>query len=164
MERQDHPFQPVYDGNSRILILGTMPSRASRKNQFYYGHPQNRFWKVLAALLKVEPPQTNEEKRALLISNRIALWDVLNSCLIESSEDSSIREPVCNDFEKILKTGLISKVFTNGEKADSLYLSLAYPKTGVMSICLPSTSRANGRYGFDKLIFEWSIILEYLNI
>ena len=164
MDRLYHPFQPIYDKNSRILILGTMPSYASRMNEFYYGHPQNRFWRVLAAILDTEPPQTIEERRALLISNGIALWDVLKSCLIESSEDSSIREPVCNDFGDILKTTEIRMVFTNGKKADSIYISQAYFQTGIKSACLPSTSPANGRYRFEKLVSEWRIILGYLNM
>lgn len=162
MDRFFHPFPPVYDRNSRILVLGTFPSIASRKNQFFYGHPQNRFWKVLSIILGAELPETVDEKKELLLSHGIALWDVLKSCVIELSDDSSIREPVCNDFSRIFETGGIHAVFTNGKKADLLYRSLAFHQTGMMSVCLPSTSPANRCIGFDKLVGEWSVIRDYL--
>lgn len=158
----NHPFPPVYDSGSRILILGTMPSRASRMNQFYYGHPQNRFWKVLAAVLGDEVPMTVESRKAFLLSHGIALWDVLKSCNIRLSQDSSIREPVCNDFGDIIRTAAIRMIFTNGKKADELYRRFALPQTGINSVCLPSTSPANQRYSFAMLVAEWRKITEYL--
>lgn len=157
-----HPFPPVYDKNSRVLILGTMPSVASRKNQFYYGHPQNRFWRVLSAVLGTRLPETVQEKRELLLSYGIALWDVLASCRIELSKDSSIKDPVVNDFAPLLDNTRICAIYTNGRKAGSLYHRLAYPRTGIASTTLPSTSPANAQYGLDKLIEEWMVIRDNL--
>lgn len=155
-----HPFEPIYDCNSRILILGTMPSVASRQNNFYYSHPQNRFWKVLSAVLGVPQPETIEEKRGMLIRHGIAIWDVLESCRIRLSQDSSIKDPVANDFGPILKNSRIRAIYTNGTKAGSLYHKLVYPHTGIKGIVLPSTSPANARYSLEKLIEAWKVILE----
>ena len=117
-----HEFGPVYNEKSKILILGSFPSVKSREIQFYYGHPQNRFWKVLAHILDEEVPQTIDEKKALLLENQIALWDVIESCSIIGSSDTSIKDVVVNDFSKILAESEIEKIFVNGTKAYELYL------------------------------------------
>ncbi|HBR04061.1 MAG TPA: DNA-deoxyinosine glycosylase [Ruminiclostridium sp.] len=157
-----HPFNPVYNTESRILILGTFPSVASRAEQFYYGHPKNRFWKVLSELTGNSLPETVEEKKALLFKKRIALWDVLKSCDIELSKDSSIMNPVVNDFDDILKETSVQAIFTNGKKAEELYKRLCFPKTHVKSRCLPSTSPANASWSYERLLQAWSTILHYI--
>lgn len=163
VDRLINPFPPVYDKDSRILILGTFPSTLSRKNNFYYGNPQNRFWKVLSQILGAECPQSIDEKKELLLAQGIALWDVIKSCVIKSSDDSSIREAVGNDFGGILTTSGIKAVFTNGRKAEILYRRLVLPQTGITSVCLPSTSPANCAMSLDKLVGEWSVIRKDLS-
>ena len=116
-----HTIAPVFDENSKILVLGSFPSVKSREEGFFYGHPQNRFWKVIANAFDTQIPQSIEEKKALLLLNGIALWDVIHSCDIVGSSDSSIKNVVPNDISKILKTANIEKIITNGKKADSLY-------------------------------------------
>lgn len=139
-----HPFAPVFDKNSRVLILGTFPSPKSRENGFYYGHPQNAFWKTLALVLsKPEPEASTEARRAFLLENRVAVWDVLRSCDIEGASDMTIRNPVANDFEAVLKGSEIRTVFTTGKKATALWASLCAGKTGIEAVYLPSTSPAN---------------------
>lgn len=162
-QEQSHPFDPIWNQESQILILGTMPSVLSRRNAFYYGHPQNRFWKVLASLWSLKGFESLEEKKNFLLSHGIALWDVLRSCQIELSKDSSIRDPVANDLSVILQVAPVKKIFTNGRKADELYRRLTYPHTGIEAVCLPSTSPANGRFDFPRLIGEWSVIRQYID-
>lgn len=158
-----HPFDPIYDRTSRILILGTMPSPKSRENQFYYTHPQNRFWRVISELLGEPIPQTNQERTAFLLKNHIALWDVLRSCDIHGAEDSSIRQAAVNDFSKILSHSSIAQVFTTGKKSYDLYNKYCEVQTGIPAIYLPSTSPANqGRYPYERLLEEWKIIKKYL--
>ena len=129
-ERHIHEFGPVFDRNSRILILGSFPSVKSREQQFYYGHPQNRFWKVIAALTGEPLPETIEEKRALLLAHGIALWDVIASCEIAGSSDSSIRNVVPNAIPQLLAETGIQAVFGNGAKACELYEKYVLPETG----------------------------------
>ncbi|MBR2176238.1 MAG: DNA-deoxyinosine glycosylase [Clostridia bacterium] len=165
MERQEiiHTFEPVYNSSSKILILGTMPSPKSRENGFYYGHPQNRFWRVLANLFSETVPQTNEEKRSLVLRHHIALWDVLKSCTIEGADDSSIRSPEPNDIAGLLKKTDIGYIFTTGTKAYSLYNRLCRSKTDIDAIPLPSTSPANRRWYSDQDISEeYRILLAYV--
>lgn len=157
-----HPFEPVYNSYSKILILGTFPSVKSREENFYYGHPQNRFWKVLSGLVGHCLPQGIKEKKAFLVLEKIALWDVLESCEIDASKDSSIRNPVANDLSIVLTNSNIEAIFTNGKKAEELYRRLCYPRTLIESYVLPSTSSANGHYTLERLIKEWSIILKHL--
>lgn len=158
-----HSIQPIFNIDSKILILGTMPSPMSRKNRFYYSHPQNRFWKVISDVLNQETPNTNEEKENFLITNHIALWDVLKSCEIVGADDSSIKNPEVNDLSLILNSTNISAIFTTGIKATSLYKKYNYPKSGIASTYLPSTSPANCRhFTYDKLLIEYSRIKEYL--
>jgi hypoxanthine-DNA glycosylase len=159
-----HTFKPIYDNNSRILILGTMPSVKSREANFYYMHPQNLFWRIIPDILGRPFAETIEEKTRLLLSSRIALWDVLRSCEIEGSLDSSIRKPVPNDLSSILKTASINAIFTNGTKATSLYKTYCEKAAGMSSIYLPSTSPANKKfYNYDTIYKEWSKILDYIN-
>lgn len=157
-----HAFPPVWDAHSRILILGTMPSVKSREQQFYYMHPQNRFWKVLSALLQWEFPQTIDEKKQMLLRSRIALWDVLASCEIEGSADSTIRSPAANDFTPLLRGAPIRAVFTNGRKADKLYRKLSLPQTKLPAACLPSTSPANAAFTLPRLLAAWRAVPEAL--
>ena len=151
-----HPFDPVYDENSRILILGSFPSVRSREENFYYGHPQNRFWKLLSKLYGVPTPQTIEEKKKFLLRRGIALWDVISSCEIENSSDQSIREAVVNDLSEIFKRADIQAVFANGKAAWKLYRK--YHGNNVY--CLPSTSPANATWTMEKLEKTWTIIRE----
>ena len=142
-----HPIPPVFDKNSRVLILGSFPSVRSREVGFFYGHPQNRFWRTLAAVLhEARIPQTTEEKRAFLLSHGIALWDVIASCEIEGSSDASIRNAVPNDLSNILEHAPIERIITTGGTAHRLYQRYLKLQTGVEDICLPSTSPANVRF------------------
>lgn len=164
MERDfiHHPFPAVYAPDSRILILGSFPSVKSREQNFFYGHPQNRFWRVMAALLGAETPQTVEEKRAFLLAHRIALWDVIASCDIAGSSDASIRNSAPNDLSPILRSAPIRQIFTNGGTAHRLYRKLIYPLTGREDVCLPSTSPANAARSLDALIGQWQVVREIL--
>ncbi len=155
MEALTHTFLPVYDGRSRILILGTFPSVKSRENQFYYGHPQNRFWKVTAALAKSPAPQTVEEKKNMLLEGHIAIWDVIASCEIEGSSDSSIRNVVVNDIAGLLQKTNIRAVFCNGGKACELYEKYCEKSCGKKAYKLPSTSPANAAWSLERLIESW---------
>ena len=157
-----HPFKPVYNENSKIIVLGTIPSVKSREENFYYGNPRNRFWKVLSCLTGHPLPLTVRDKKELLLDGGIALWDVLKSCDIDQSKDSSIINPVPNDFSGIINRTGIKAVFTNGKKAQELYRKLCYPRTNLKSRCLPSTSPANGGYSLERLLSEWSVLLKYI--
>ena len=155
-----HTIPPVFDADCRTLILGSFPSVKSRETAFFYGHPQNRFWKVLAAVFGEAVPQTVEEKTALLLRHHIALWDVAASCEIEGSSDASMRQVVPNDLSPILQTASIERIFTNGGTAHWLYQKLIFPKTGMPDIPLPSTSPANARSSLADLTEKWMCIRE----
>ena len=155
-----HSFAPVYDKDSEILILGTLPSVKSRENNFYYGHKQNRFWKVLATLLKEPVPETIEEKKAMLLAHRIALWDVIQSCDIKGSSDSSIKNVQPTDIGMILEKTNVTQIYANGNKAGQLYKRYQFPVTGIEATVLPSTSPANAAWSFDRLCEAWRVILE----
>lgn len=155
-----HTFEPIYDQNSKILILGSLPSVKSREQGFYYGHPQNRFWKVLARLLEWEEPNTIEEKKRMLLENRIAIWDVLESCDIQGSSDSSIKNPVPADIPGLLKKTKIEKIYVNGTTAGKYYKKYILPITGIESVVLQSTSPLNCRYTIEKLEENWKSILQ----
>ena len=155
-----HPFGPLYDENSRVLILGSFPSVKSREQQFFYGHPKNRFWPLLAALTGSGIPQNIEEKKQLALKNGIALWDVIASCEIVGSSDSSIRNAKPNDITPILENSNVRKIFTNGKTADSLYMRYIFPVTKIQSVCLPSTSPANAAWNMERLLSAWQIILK----
>lgn len=156
-EHIEHTFEPVYDSNSRILVLGTLPSVKSRENNFYYGHRQNRFWKVMAALCKEPVPETIPEKKALLLAHHIALWDVIQSCDIKGSSDSSIRNVEPTDLKRILQSADIRCILANGNKAGELYRKYQMPITGREITVLPSTSPANAAWTLDKLCEAWRV-------
>lgn len=155
MEHIIHPIPPLYDERSRVLILGSFPSVKSREAQFFYGHPQNRFWKVLAAVLECPVPQTVPEKRAMLHAHHIALWDVIGSCEIEGSADSSIRNALPNDLTPILRTADIRSIYCNGATSHRLYQKYLAPQTGCAAEKLPSTSPANAAWSVERLIEVW---------
>ncbi len=161
-ERKTHEFAPVFDEHSTLLILGSFPSVKSREVGFYYGHPRNRFWRLLSTLLDEDLPQSTDEKRELLLRHGIALWDVCKSCEVVGSSDATIREITPNDLTPILETAQIGAIFTNGKTAHSLYQKQIYPKTKLADICLGSTSPANAARSFDSLLDEWKIILHYI--
>ena len=157
-----HSFEPVYDKDSEILILGTLPSVKSRENNFYYGHKQNRFWKVLATLLKEPVPETIEEKKAMLLAHRIALWDVIQSCDIKGSSDSSIKNVQPTDIGMILEKTNMTQIYANGNKAGQLYKRYQFPITGIEATVLPSTSPANAAWSLARLCEAWKPILHDL--
>lgn len=161
MERIEHPFPPLYDKNSKILILGSFPSVKSREQMFFYGHPQNRFWKVIAGVFESDIPTVIEEKKKLLISHKIALWDVIASCEITGSSDSSIKNVVVNDFSEIFKTADIKRIFVNGKTAEKYYNKYLKEKIGRECTVLPSTSPANAVWSLERLIAAWNIIKDY---
>lgn len=154
-----HTFEPIFDENSKILILGSLPSVKSRENQFYYGHPQNRFWRLLAVLFDSEVPATIQEKKAFLLCHHIALWDVIAQCDILGSSDSSIRNVIPNDMSVILKHASIQRIYVNGNKAYELYEKYCYRACGRKAVRLPSTSPANAACGMEKLKEAWKVIL-----
>ena len=164
MEKESlrHPFPAIYAPDSRILILGSFPSVKSREQKFFYGHPQNRFWRIMAALLGTDIPQTTEEKRAFLLAHRIALWDVIASCDIAGSSDASIRNAVPNDLSPILETASVRQIFTNGGTAHRLYRKYIYPLTEREDVVLPSSSPANAARSLDALIDAWQAVREAL--
>ncbi len=149
-----HPFAPVYNQHSRILILGSFPSVRSREEGFFYGHPQNRFWKVTSAVFGTALPTSTEEKRAFLLQNGIALWDVIASCEVENSADGSIRNAVPNDLSEIFRVADIQAVFTNGKLAHKLYEK----HIGGNAVYLPSTSPANAAWSLERLIEAWRVV------
>ncbi len=151
----EHTFRPVYDQDSEILILGTFPSVKSREQNFYYGHPQNRFWKVLARLTREELPETVEEKKAMLLKHHIAVWDVVAACDIIGSSDSSIKNVVPADLPQILGNSRIRRIYANGEKAHRLYRKYCEKETGMEAVKLPSSSPANAVFTLDRLTEAW---------
>ena len=159
---QIHSIQPVYEKNSRILILGSFPSVKSRESGFFYGHPQNRFWPLLAPLRNEPIPASIPDRHAFLLRHGIALWDVIASCTIEGSSDSSIRDAVPNDLSLILENADIQAIFTNGGLSGKLYDRYCFAKTGVQAIKLPSTSPANASYSLKRLEESWSRINDFL--
>lgn len=150
-----HPVEALFNENSKILILGTFPSVKSREAKFFYGHPQNRFWRVMARLCDADIPQTVEDKKKLILDNHFALWDVIHSCDVEGSADSSIKNVVPNDISVILKNSKVSRIFVNGKKAESLYKKYLEKETGITAVCLPSTSPANALWSEDRLTEYW---------
>ena len=155
-----HPIPPLYDGRSEILILGSFPSVKSREAQFFYGHPQNRFWKVIAAVCGEPVPETVPEKKALLLSHHIALWDVIHSCDIQGSSDASIKNVVPNDLGVILDAAPVRQIYVNGKTAEKYYRKYTQPVTGREAVCLPSTSPAKAAWSVERLIDAWKIIRE----
>lgn len=156
-----HEFKPIYDNKSKILILGTMPSVKSRANKFYYSNPTNRFFKIMESLFNTKL-LSNDDKKAFLLKNKIALWDVCKECDILASSDSSIKNIIPNDISIILKSSPIKAIFTTGKTAYKLYQKYIFPTTKIEAISLPSSSSANASYSLDKLINEYQIILKFL--
>lgn len=154
-----HPMPPLYNENSRTLILGSFPSVKSREVQFFYGHPQNRFWKLLAKLFDEETPRNIEQKKKLILRHNLALWDVIHSCTITGSSDSSIKDVVPNDISIILQNSKIDRIFANGATSFKLYNKYILPKTGIEAVKLPSTSPANAIFSLDRLEQEWRQII-----
>ena len=153
-----HPFGPLYSGESRVLILGSFPSVKSREQNFFYGHPQNRFWKVISAIFGENVPATIDDKKRLILNNKLALWDSIAGCEITGSSDSSIRNARANDISMILDKAPIEHIYTNGKKSHELYVKYIEPAVGREAICLPSTSPANAQWTLDRLIDAWSVI------
>lgn len=157
-----HPISPIYDGGSKILILGSFPSVKSREEGFFYGHKQNRFWKVTSAVLGCDLPKTVDEKKAFLLSNRIAVWDVIGSCDITGSADSTIKNVTPNNIGMILERADIKQIFVNGKTAYRYYNEYIKNKIGREAVCLPSTSPANAAWTLERLLQSWSIIKDIL--
>lgn len=153
-----HNIPPVFDKNSEILILGSFPSVKSRETKFFYGHKQNRFWKIVAEIFDCTVPQTVNEKKRFLIDNHIALWDVIAQCEITGSSDLSIKNAEANNLDIILNSANIKKIFVNGKTAEKYYNKYLFEKTGINAVCLPSTSPANASYSIEELKKEWTKI------
>lgn len=150
-----HPVEPIFDENSKTLILGTFPSIKSREMMFFYSHPQNRFWRVMARICNQAVPGSVEEKKDLILSNEFALWDVIHSCEIVGSADSTIKNVVPNDISIILNNSKVDKIFVNGKKAESLYKKYLEKEIGIKAIYLPSSSPANASWSEDSLTEYW---------
>lgn len=160
MDNVIHNVSPVFDSASKILILGSFPSVKSREARFFYHHPQNRFWKIIASVTNEQVPETIEDKKQLLLRNNIAVWDVIKSCTIEGSDDSSIKDVIPNDLSTILNVAPIAQIYANGTKAHNLYKKYCYPLTLRNIIKLPSTSPANAGYSFDRLLEKWKKVMD----
>lgn len=160
--QQIHNIPPVYDERSRVLILGSFPSVKSRETEFFYGHPQNRFWKVIAALCGAPVPETVAQKKELLLLNGIALWDVIAVCSVDGSADSSIKNAVPNDISSLLSETNIKHIFLNGKTAEKYYNRYMKSAVDIPALCLPSTSPANAAKKLDALVEDWSIIKKFL--
>ncbi len=158
MERVFHTLDPVYSQESRVLILGSMPSPKSREYGFYYAHPQNRFWKVIAGVYCEGDINTIQKRRRFLLRHNIALWDVLASCDINGASDASIKNPEPNNIRMLLENSKIEKIFTTGMKAYSLYKKLCFKDTGIEAVLLPSTSPANARMSLAELVSAYGAI------
>ena len=154
-----HKIPPIYNVHSNILILGTFPSVKSREGKFFYNHPQNRFWKVLAAIYECSTPTTITEKKHFLLQNHIAVWDVIESCEIQGSSDSSIKNVIPNNLDIILNAADIKEIYTNGQKAHKLYEAYCQPTTLRSAVSLPSTSPANAAFSLERLTHIWSSLI-----
>ena len=155
MRQLEHPFPPVVDENCRILVLGSFPSVKSREDGFFYGHPQNRFWRMLAAIFTEEVPADIPAKKAFLLQHHIALWDVIASCEIEGSSDASVKNAVPVDIDRVIQIASIERIICNGNLAYKLYQRHLEPLTGIQAISLPSTSPANAAWSLEKLVSAW---------
>ncbi len=160
VELVEHPFPPFFGHDSRILILGSLPSVRSREEGFFYGHPQNRFWRILAALFEEEVPSSIEEKSALLRRNHVALWDVVQSCSIRGSSDASIKDVVPTELFQILTGSRVDRIFCNGGVSGRLYHKYQERRTGMPAVILPSSSPANAAWSLEKLIQAWGKLLD----
>jgi len=154
-----HPFNPIYNSDSKLLILGSFPSVKSREGEFYYHHPRNRFWKLISQLYNSAEPITIEDKINILLNNNIALWDVVKSCEVVGSADSSIKNIIPNDIASILKGSKIERIVANGNLTYDVYMKYVFPITGMPIIKMPSTSPANAKYTVEKLSLKWKEII-----
>ncbi|WP_107812081.1 DNA-deoxyinosine glycosylase [Campylobacter concisus] len=163
---QTHPFKPIFDKNSKILILGSFPSVVSRKFGFYYANPQNRFWRVLAGILNAPLPTSTDEKINFLLARRIAIYDAAISCEIKGSSDAKMTAVSPANLEPIFSGARIVQVFANGGKAHEICEKYLKDKilnaTGKPPLKLPSTSPANANFSFEKLAQEWTVVAEAL--
>ena len=155
LDVQKHPFPPLFDKKSTVLILGSFPSVKSREVKFFYGHPQNRFWKVIASIFDEKIPESIEEKKELILRNHLALWDVIAECEITGSSDASIKNAKANDLSEILDNAPIQKIIVNGKTAEKLYIKYIEPVTGIKAVVLPSTSPANAAWSLERLVDAW---------
>ena len=155
--KEIHTISPVYDEHSKVLILGSFPSVKSRETGFFYGHPQNRFWKVMAGIMNEEVPVDIPAKKEFLLRNHVAVWDVIASCEITGSSDASIRNARANDLSVILESADIQRICVNGKTAEKLYNKYIYPKIQRQAILLPSSSPANAAWSVERLTEEWSL-------
>lgn len=162
MQHLTHIFGPVFDARSRVLILGSFPSAMSRAQQFYYGHPRNRFWPVIASVLGEPVPETVAERRAMVLRRGVALWDAIEECDIQGSSDASIRNAVPTDLSRILEVAPIRAIFVNGAAAARVYDRYQRPRTGREALRLPSTSPANAAWSLERLIEAWRAVMEFL--
>ena len=158
----NHTIDPVYDNHSKVLVLGSFPSVKSREQQFFYGHKQNRFWRVMAQVLDCAVPESVEQKKTMLLTHHVAVWDVIASCEITGSSDASIRDVVPNNLSRILSHADIQVIYTNGSKAHQLYQKYIYPVNGREAHLLPSTSPANAGYSLERLVEAWKVMREVL--
>ena len=159
--RQFHTLEPIYDKNSKVLILGSFPSIKSRENKMYYSHPQNRFWKVMSILFNEEI--VDKDRKEFVLRHKIALWDMIESCEIEGSSDSSIRNIKVNNIKKLIDESSVIKIFAVGKKSFDLYNKYAFKYTNIEATLLPSTSPANAQKSLDDLVIYFSVIKEFLN-
>lgn len=155
-----HPISPIYNEYSEVLILGSFPSVKSREEGFFYGHPQNRFWKVMAGICNAPVPESIDEKTKLILDNHFALWDVIHSCEITGSADSTIKNVQPNDLSEILEKANIKQIFVNGRKAEGLYKKYIEKQVGIKAVCLPSTSPANASWSQERLLEYWKGIMK----
>ncbi len=153
-----HPIAPLFNSQSHTLILGSFPSVKSRESGFFYGHPQNRFWKVIASIFDAPAAQSIPEKKDLILSHHLALWDVIASCEITGSSDTSISDVTPNDLHKILDYAPIERIFVNGKTAEKYYRKFIEPELAIKAVVLPSTSPANAAWNLEKLLKAWEII------
>ena len=153
-----HPFPPLYSKDSKVLILGSFPSVKSRQAMFFYGHPQNRFWKLIAALFEEPVPQSIEEKKRLILSHGLALWDSIASCDIKGSSDASITNAQPTDLSEILNNSQVKRIYCNGSRSFEVYNRFQLPRLGIEAVKLPSTSPANAAYSLERLMKEWARI------
>ncbi len=162
LSTQNHNIPPVFDKDSRVLVLGSFPSVMSRKQEFFYGHPRNRFWRIIALICSEQTPNDINRKKQLLLSHGIAVWDVIKSCDIRGSSDTSITNVIPNDISVILESCDIQMIFCNGTRSFELYERFIYPKTKIKAVKLPSTSPANAAFNEKKLFDSWKILKEYI--
>lgn len=153
-----HNIPPLYNKDSQTLILGSFPSVKSREAEFFYGHPQNRFWRVLAGVFSAPVPETVEQKKRLVLENRLALWDVIAECEITGSADTSIKSVKPNDIAGIIENTAVSRIFVNGKTAEKYYIRYIEKTVGKRAVCLPSTSPANAAWSLERLTEAWSVI------